>query len=137
MRNLSENELCRALFLIGQLSCAGARTLTVYPQINCVGPILRCCVCDRDLNNKMAIPVWYDPCFNELEALMLRIIPVIQRSLKPRIVAAYSMRSIILHHSSATVMGQVNSTFGDWCFQSLRSSIRELRIASGYAHCSL
>lgn len=52
-------------------------------------------------------------------------------SRRPRVAAMLALRRIVLHCEDSTVLNLETSTLGQWCLQSLNSSIRELRIAAG------
>lgn len=54
-------------------------------------------------------------------------------SRRPRVVAMVALRRIILHSRDADVLDLEKSALGQWCLQSLQSSLRELRIAAGRA----
>ncbi|KFY81056.1 hypothetical protein V499_00169 [Pseudogymnoascus sp. VKM F-103] len=52
-------------------------------------------------------------------------------SRKPRILAMVVVRKFALHFEGAQFMDLESSVLGQWCLTSLRSSVRELRIAAG------
>jgi serine/threonine-protein kinase ATR len=52
-------------------------------------------------------------------------------SRKPRILAMMVVRKFALHFEGAQFMDLESSVLGQWCLTSLRSSVRELRIAAG------
>lgn len=52
-------------------------------------------------------------------------------SKRPRIAAMIAVRRLVLHCSDAELLDLETSKLGQWCLQSLNSSVRELRIASG------
>lgn len=52
-------------------------------------------------------------------------------SKRPRIAAMIALRRLALHCSDAELLDLEKSSLGQWCLQSLNSSVRELRIASG------
>lgn len=53
-------------------------------------------------------------------------------SQRPRVVAMIAMRRVINHTDDPTMFDLETSPLGQWCLQSLHSSVRELRIAAGY-----
>lgn len=57
--------------------------------------------------------------------------PSFLESRKPRVAAMLALRRIILHCEDPTLLNLETSALGQWCLQSLNSSIRELRIAAG------
>ncbi|KAH8711053.1 Protein kinase rad3 [Beauveria bassiana] len=52
-------------------------------------------------------------------------------SRRPRVAAMLALRRVLLHCEDATALNLETSALGQWCLQSLNSSIRELRIAAG------
>lgn len=53
---------------------------------------------------------------------------------RPRVLAMIALRSFTAHFTDEAFLDFERSVLGQWCLQSLRSSIRELRIAAGYAN---
>ncbi|TDZ15040.1 Protein kinase rad3 [Colletotrichum orbiculare MAFF 240422] len=54
-----------------------------------------------------------------------------QQTKRPRIIAMMALRRIISHSTDAQILDLETSPVGQWCLQSVHSSLRELRIASG------
>ncbi|KAK7608921.1 hypothetical protein JOL62DRAFT_524081 [Phyllosticta paracitricarpa] len=59
--------------------------------------------------------------------------PGFQSSKAPRVWAAAAIRSLHSHLNDSESLDLHNSSLGEWCMKSLRSSLRELRIAAGLA----
>jgi serine/threonine-protein kinase ATR len=55
-------------------------------------------------------------------------------SRRPRVLAMIALRRFTVHFKSPSFLDFEQSVLGQWCLQSLRSSIRELRVAAGYAN---
>lgn len=53
-------------------------------------------------------------------------------SRRPRVMAMYALRRFTTHFDDPNFVDLEKSSLGQWCLQSLRSSVRELRIAAGY-----
>lgn len=52
-------------------------------------------------------------------------------SRRPRVAAMLGLKRIVLHCEDSTFLNLETSNPGQWCLQSLNSSVRELRIAAG------
>jgi serine/threonine-protein kinase ATR len=57
--------------------------------------------------------------------------PSFQQSRRCRVIAMFALRRFALHFSNAELIDLETSRLGQWCLTSLRSSIRELRVAAG------
>lgn len=57
--------------------------------------------------------------------------PVFLDSRRPRVMAMFALRRFTVHFEDPVFFDLERSPLGQWCLQSLRSSIRELRVASG------
>ncbi|KAM0417762.1 hypothetical protein ACHAPD_004104 [Fusarium lateritium] len=70
---------------------------------------------------------------SRVEALFTQLIrlPIVAESRRLRVTAMMALRKIILHCDDAEILNLETSALGQWCLQSLNSSIRELRIAAG------
>jgi serine/threonine-protein kinase ATR len=52
-------------------------------------------------------------------------------SRRPRVLAMYILRKYALHYNNPEFLDLEMSPLGQWCLGSLKSSLRELRIAAG------
>ncbi|KAF4984272.1 hypothetical protein FZEAL_484 [Fusarium zealandicum] len=70
---------------------------------------------------------------SRVEALFTKIVqlPSLAESRGPRVAAMLALRRLILHCDDAEILNLETSALGQWCLQSLNSSLRELRIAAG------
>lgn len=70
---------------------------------------------------------------SRVEALFTKLIrlPSLAESRRPRVAAMMALRRVILHCDDAELLNLETSGLGQWCLQSLNSSVRELRIAAG------
>lgn len=59
-------------------------------------------------------------------------LPVFQQCRRPRVVAMMALRRFALHSIEPDFLNVQTSPLASWCVKSLKSSIRELRIAAGY-----
>ncbi|KAM5446283.1 serine/threonine-protein kinase M1 [Microsporum audouinii] len=110
--NLSPTDKCNTIVNLGRLACAWTNSLSGEEYSNVTGQILMCT-------------------FGHLRKLIARILPMIQDSGSCRISAMIAIRNIINHDLNNTDDRLEVSPFGEYCLQSLKSSIRELRVAAG------
>ncbi|KAF4494809.1 uvsb pi-3 kinase [Fusarium agapanthi] len=70
---------------------------------------------------------------SRIEALLTKLIrlPALAESRRPRVAAMLAIRRVILHCEDTELLNLETSGIGQWCLQSLNSSVRELRIAAG------
>ncbi|KAF5250172.1 hypothetical protein FANTH_4592 [Fusarium anthophilum] len=70
---------------------------------------------------------------SRIEALFTKLIrlPALAESRRPRVAAMLAVRRVILHCEDTELLNLETSGIGQWCLQSLNSSMRELRIAAG------
>ncbi|KAF4947550.1 hypothetical protein FGADI_10333 [Fusarium gaditjirri] len=70
---------------------------------------------------------------SRIEALFTKLIrlPALAESRRPRVAAMLAIRRVILHCEDTELLNLETSGLGQWCLQSLNSSVRELRIAAG------
>lgn len=116
---------------LGRLACAWTNSLSGEEYSNVTGQILTCTVCDCETGVCYAEKHISNPQFGHLRKLIARILPMIQDSGSCRISAMIAIRNIINHDLNNTDDRLEVSPFGEYCLQSLKSSIRELRVAAG------
>ncbi|KAF4435407.1 putative UVSB PI-3 kinase [Fusarium austroafricanum] len=70
---------------------------------------------------------------SRVESLFTKLIrlPALAESRRPRVAAMMALRRVILHCEDTELLNLETSRLGQWCLQSLNSSVRELRIAAG------
>lgn len=75
------------------------------------------------------------PLKTAIQTLFTKIIqrPAFTESRQPRVAAMIALRKLVGHSGDAAFLNLESSVPGQWCLQSLNSSIRELRIAAGRA----
>lgn len=59
-------------------------------------------------------------------------LPAFQESKRPRVVGMMALRRFALHSIEPELLNVQTSPLASWCVKSLKSSVRELRIAAGY-----
>lgn len=115
---------------MGKIPCALTGNLVSKPSEVIVRDTFFCQTCDGDQQQHTSEK---DPDgFEILWEMMNSLLPKLTRAPGPRIAAMVSMRRILMHSSSLKQMHLSSSAPGEFCLHSLRSSIRELRVATGY-----
>ncbi|KAF3481011.1 kinase rad3 [Arthroderma uncinatum] len=110
--NLSPNDKCNTIANLGRLACAWANNLKGEEYGNISGQIFTCN-------------------FGHLRDIVEGILPKIHDSGRCRVSALIAIRNIMNHDPMGKDDRLGVSPFGEYCLQSLKSSIRELRIAAG------
>ena len=59
-------------------------------------------------------------------------LPKTQKQRRPRVTAMLALKRLLSHTTNLDHLNLATSPFGQWCFQALHSSIRELRVAAGF-----
>lgn len=109
-----------------------AGSLSKRSSVDVYAETFLCRVCDHEDYGKVSGP---SPHLNGLESLwkiFVYILPRLNRDPNDRIAAMASLRRSLVHAPSSYQLQLASSEFGEFCLHSLRSSIRELRIATGY-----
>ncbi|KAI3544873.1 phosphatidylinositol 3 [Colletotrichum filicis] len=134
--DLSENNQCRAIDLVARICCA-VDLATVVDGGASIGNhnSIGCTFCDDKYRGSRSLDVTTAAEKREAQSIFTKLIhlPNFKESKRPRIVAMISARRIINHADVTELIDLETSPLGQWCLQSLHSSIRELRIASGRA----
>jgi serine/threonine-protein kinase ATR len=89
---------------------------------------LQCHTCDTGYMALDQASPWQTPGF---EKILLDVLSILTRSTTPRMPSLLCLRRILIHDPESDRL-QITSIFGELCLHSLRSSLRELRLASGY-----
>ncbi|GBF64420.1 kinase [Trichophyton mentagrophytes] len=131
--NLSPVDKCIIIMNLGRLACAWTQSLCGEEYSNIAGQTYMCKVCDCEMEkchtkNPMSLLQ-----FGHLRNIISSILPRIEDSGSCRISAMIAIRNIVNHDLRDTEDRLDISLFGEYCLRSLKSSIRELRIAAGKA----
>ncbi|KIW67369.1 hypothetical protein PV04_06630 [Phialophora macrospora] len=119
-RELSEDKKCNALELLGLAACQLASSST-DPQ---------CSKCDEGNGASDSNLFLVAPSGAELLRTLLVFVQGVSRHSRARVIAMASLRRIIAHTSSDEDLKLGQTSAGDWCLQSLKSSSRDLRIVA-------
>ncbi|KAK5028779.1 serine/threonine-protein kinase M1 [Exophiala sideris] len=119
-QRLSEEKQCAALELLGKAACQLARG---------PGPA-QCRSCDDGISSTDITDEADQKSSEELLTTLLILIQIISRQSKARVVAMSVLRRILMHSSSSADLKLSQTSAGEWCLQSLKSSSRDLRVAA-------
>lgn len=128
----SEPQRTQFLQVLGKLSCAVVGTLERKSSDLITSDTLFCPRCDSDQHEMDNIPEKEIAGYEELWTILNFVLPRLSRTPGPRIAAMVTLRRILMHSPNLTHMHLSSSASGEFCLHSLRSSIRELRVATGY-----
>lgn len=130
----SEPERTQFLHTLGKLSCAVVGTLARKPSRLIMRDALFCRICDSD-QHEMDHPSEEEMTgYEDLWNILNFILPRLSRTPGPRIAAMIALRRILMHSPNLNHLHLSSSASGEFCLHSIRSSIRELRVATGYIH---
>ena len=131
---LSEEVQCRSFDLIGLVACAGAGTLGGKHNTSALASHGTCSLCDTGSALGSTKSTWHGKPSDEIFLTLLKLIEGkhVQVSARPRVAAMVALRRLIMHTENVSYLDLGNSYLGQWSLQSLRSSLRELRISAGF-----
>ncbi|KAG5438013.1 hypothetical protein PCANB_000360 [Pneumocystis canis] len=119
---------------IGLLSCGAAGCLTAF-RLDCDNSFsLLCNICDHPNVRARVLDSCEIVVCSELIKSCLNL-EWFTRSNKLRVIAMMTLGRIIRHSTIESEIRLSTSVLGNWCIQSLQSSLRGLRIQSGYTLC--
>ncbi|KAK6580379.1 hypothetical protein PZA11_007401 [Diplocarpon coronariae] len=133
---LGEPDRCKAIELLGRLPCAISATLTLTRENNKTTDA-KCLTCDGvglltpvDAHHNAEVS---QEISNEVILTMTKLVqsPAFIDSRRPRILAMFALGRIATHFDSQDLINLDISSLSQWCFLSLKSSMRELRLAAG------
>lgn len=131
---LNEESQCKAIELLGLVPCG----VSGYLNATCTDSAItepRCQVCDG-VPNLDAVERDESMC-REIRNDALLIFsnlaksPAFANAKRPRVLAMLMLKKFALHYEDPEFLDLEISPLGQWCLGSLKSSVRELRIAAG------
>lgn len=136
--SLTESKKSEVMETLGHIPCAAAGTVVV--TWDRAGKIedSECSVCDlmeesvSDKDTK-----FLDNLINDVEERAIAVLsslvktPDFERSQRSRILAMVTLRKFALHFEAPVLLNLEQSELANWCFSSLKSTVRELRITAG------
>jgi serine/threonine-protein kinase ATR len=131
---LDETDQCKAIELLGLIPCVASG----YLSARCTNDEIKdpkCLLCE---GSPLPDSVERDElkCREISSEAILTFSNLIKSpnfgsSKRPRILAMYMLRKFALHYDNPEFLDLEMSPLGQWCLGSLKSSLRELRIAAG------
>ncbi|RDW66710.1 hypothetical protein BP5796_09459 [Coleophoma crateriformis] len=130
--SLDDEARCTSLVYLGQIACASSETMEVVRNHETQIITTSCSICDAPTASLSAKSQTV-PMDREAIAVLTNIVksPVFLESRKPRVLAMLALRKFAVHFDEPELLDLEISPLGQWCLQSLQSSIRELRISAG------
>ncbi|KAI5464134.1 hypothetical protein BGZ63DRAFT_349688 [Mariannaea sp. PMI_226] len=132
-QDAGESNQCLAIELLSRAYCLANREVERSAPHKQELKDFNCEVCDRvamgskPLSSKTKPKVDVQSIFE-----MLIRSPALTESRRPRIATMLALRRLVLHcYDRPELLDLETSILGQWCLQSLNSSVRELRIAAG------
>ncbi|EEP77729.1 hypothetical protein UREG_02578 [Uncinocarpus reesii 1704] len=127
---LSTAEKGNTLLLLGRLACSWSGGLILEERTAISDTVYGCRVCDTD-EWKTKDTFCEQSKFDRLRAMVVSLIPALHGSAECRIAGMLALRRLLIHDPKSEDVQLGTGPYGEFCLQSLRSSIRELRIAAG------
>lgn len=134
---LSNSQKTEVLDLLGKMCCATAEKLIKKPSEVVKRDVYVCQTCDTEQYQRARMANVEHPEFEDMWSLFNFILPRLTRAPGPRISAMVALRKLLIHAPNSNQMHVSASASGEFCLHSLRSSIRELRVATGCVPYSL
>lgn len=129
---LNEPQICEVLDAIGKVSCSAAGSLSRKHSEVTTQDTLYCELCDNEQYQDDPVVGHEYPDLEDLWNIFNFVLPKLTRTPGPRIAAMVALRRVLMHSASSNEMHLSSSSCGEFCLHSLRSSNRELRVATGY-----
>jgi len=131
---LNENGQCKAIELLGLVPCGASG----YLEATCTESAItnpKCALCEG-LPNPEPVERDESTC-REVGSDALLLFGALIKSAafgiakRPRVLAMLMLKKFALHYDNSDFIDLEKSTLGQWCLGSLKSSVRELRVAAG------
>ncbi|BCR99011.1 protein kinase MEC1 [Aspergillus luchuensis] len=129
---LSEQDKLRFLRVLCNIPCALSGNLVDMLNVD-TEDNFNCRICDskcRDIEPESNSSILKS---DELCQILNHIISNLSRTANLRIAATVALRRTLMHTSDPAHMQLASSAFGEFCLNSLRSSVRELRLTTGHS----
>lgn len=131
---MNEKEQCKAIELLGLVPCGASG----YLEATCTESAIinpKCALCEGLPNPG---PVERDePTCREVGSDAILLFGALIKSAafgsvkRPRVLAMMMLKKFAVHYDDLDFVDLEKSTLGQWCLGSLKSSVRELRLAAG------
>lgn len=131
---LNEKDQCKAIELLGLVPCGASG----YLDATCTESAItntKCALCEG-LPNPDPVERGETTCREVGSDAILLFGALIQSAVfgsvkRPRVLAMLMLKKFAVHYDDSDFIDLEKSTLGQWCLGSLKSSVRELRIAAG------
>ncbi|KAI9844262.1 MAG: serine/threonine-protein kinase M1 [Sclerophora amabilis] len=126
---------CEALKHLGDLACAGAGALNLSTPRTGQGSTASCSTCGSDSVPGSQRALWEGTQNVEVFLTLKNLLEAneFRSSTSSRLWGMLAVRKVLSHSDDSVHLDLAVSPLGQWCLQSLCSSLRELRIAAGRA----
>ncbi|KAF4624113.1 hypothetical protein G7Y89_g14062 [Cudoniella acicularis] len=132
---LSDNDRCKAIDYLARIPCAAHGSINVTRDQKGTIQDSVCFLCDGTPHLASSD---LDPerCLNISSEAIATFAVLIKSSAfldarRPRVLAMFALRRFTVHFHDPSFIDLEKSILGQWCLQSLSSSVRELRVAAG------
>ncbi|KAK5663169.1 hypothetical protein OQA88_6586 [Cercophora sp. LCS_1] len=131
--NMAEDQQCQVFDLLSRVYCAVDGTLEVKRTASGTSTLFQCPYCSTSGVSAAQLPVKQDPDSKAAKQIFLKLIglPSFKELRRPRVFAMIALRRAAQHARTSVFLDFEISGPGEWCLDSLKSSLRELRIAAG------
>ncbi|KAH7316595.1 hypothetical protein B0I35DRAFT_354216 [Stachybotrys elegans] len=126
--NAPEETQCQSINVLSLLPCMDLINQRTRPASQPAA--IRCPVCHHEVSNKNIVAMDSAGDISSIFAKIIRL-PSFIEARRSRVAAMIALRRIALHSDDPEFLDLETSEPGQWCLQSLNSSVRELRIAAG------
>jgi serine/threonine-protein kinase ATR len=130
---LNNADRCKSMEYLGQVPCASSGSLTVvHGQAGTIRS-LKCAICEGASLTTLTTERPNERVSREAILTFSKLISssAFLDSRRPRVMAMIALRKFAVHSTDPAFVNLETSSLGQWCLQSLQSSIRELRVAAG------
>lgn len=128
---LSDEEKCELVRSLGRISCAMAGSVSRL-SVGVSRDALICHACDDEDHHVDSGSNLPSTDVEKLWKIFTHLLPRLSRTSSVRITTMTALGRTLTHASSCDQMQLASSVFGEFCLHSLRSSVRELRVVTGY-----
>ncbi|KAF5567630.1 UVSB PI-3 kinase [Fusarium napiforme] len=124
---------CLMLDLLSRISCAADGGNETMNDAKAAVTETACSICEHNAPPARSNLHGAIVHKSRIEALFTKLIrlPALAESRRPRVATMLAIRRVILHCEDTELLNLETSGIGQWCLQSLNSSVRELRVAAG------
>jgi serine/threonine-protein kinase ATR len=133
---LDDANRCEAIRQLGNIPCAAYGSLQSTRSQNGLLPGFKCFLCEGSPQPPSAIlgEARCRKISTEAIETFSKLVesPAFLDSRRPRVLAMVVLKQFAVHFTDPSFLDFEQSTLAQWCLKSLRSSIRELRIAARY-----